>query len=82
MSLPENTFKSEPGWTTIESKPKMSKQSKQSKMTKSNTTTLPTGYPVTSDKPRYLFDCRYLKKDKVHFIPKNIKSKKLVKKKL
>jgi len=71
MSLPENTFKSEPGWTTIESKPKMSKQSK---MTKSNTTKLPTGYPVTSDKPRYLFDCRYLKKDKVHFIPKNIKS--------
>ena len=72
MSLPENTFKSEPGWTTIESKPKMSKQSK---MTKSNTTKLPTGYPVTPDKPRYLLDCRYLKTDKVHFIPKSIKSK-------
>ena len=73
MSLPENTFKSEPGWTTIESKPKMSKQSK---MTKSNTTKLPTGYPVTSEKEeRFLFDPRYLNPNKVHFIPKPIKLK-------
>ena len=72
MSLPENTFTSEPGWTTIESKPKMSKHSK---MTNPKTTKPTTDFPVTSDKPRYLFNMRYLQKNKVHFIPKNVKSK-------
>ena len=59
MSTPDNTSKSEPGWTVIKPKSKMSKDSKDSK-----------GY-----KKSYLFNMRYLQKDKIHFIPKNIKTK-------
>ena len=61
MSTPKNTFESEPGWTVIKPKPKMSTR-KPSQST-------------TYRKQKYLFNMRYLNKDKTHFIPKNIKVK-------